>query len=70
MTHCFFNLRRARVNLEPNPNVVEVNAQNFQSVVAETSQQMPVLLEFYAEGAEQCAPTSALLQKLVALAAV
>ncbi|MBT5685307.1 MAG: tetratricopeptide repeat protein [Gammaproteobacteria bacterium] len=44
---------------------VEINAQNFQSEVAEKSQQVPVLLEFYAEGAEQCAPTSALLQKLV-----
>lgn len=44
---------------------VEINAQNFQSEVAEKSQQVPVLLEFYAEGAEQCAPTTALLQKLV-----
>lgn len=45
---------------------VEINAQNFQSEVAEKSQQVPVLMEFYAEGAEQCAPTTALLQKLVA----
>lgn len=45
--------------------VVEVNAQNFQAEVAEKSQQTPVLLEFYAEGAEQCAPTTALLRKLV-----
>jgi putative thioredoxin len=45
---------------------VEINAQNFQSEVAEKSQQVPVLLEFYAEGAEQCVPTSVLLQKLVA----
>ena len=44
---------------------VEINAQNFQSEVAEKSQQVPVLLEFYAEGAEQCASTTALLQKLV-----
>lgn len=44
---------------------VEINAQNFQSEVAEKSQQIPVLLEFYAEGAEQCVPTTALLQKLV-----
>ena len=44
---------------------VEINAQNFQSEVGEKSQQVPVLLEFYAEGAEQCAPTTALLQKLV-----
>jgi putative thioredoxin len=47
-------------------NTVEVTAQNFQADVAEKSQQVPVLLEFYAEGAEQCAPTSALLAKLVA----
>ena len=44
---------------------VEINAQNFQSEVAEKSQQIPVLLEFYAEGAEQCGPTTVLLQKLV-----
>ncbi|MBO6564693.1 MAG: tetratricopeptide repeat protein, partial [Pseudomonadales bacterium] len=43
---------------------VEVNAENFQAEVAEKSQQVPVLLEFYAEGAEQCESTSALLQKL------
>jgi putative thioredoxin len=43
---------------------VEINAQNFQSEVAEKSQQVPVFLEFYAEGAEQCASTTALLQKL------
>ncbi len=45
---------------------VEINAQNFQAEVAEKSQQVPVVLEFYAEGAEQCVPTTALLQKLVA----
>ena len=44
---------------------VEVDAQNFQTEVVEKSQQVPVLLEFYAEGAEQCAPTSVLLRKLV-----
>ena len=45
---------------------VEINAQNFQTEVAEKSRQLPVLLEFYAEGAQQCAATSAFLQKLVA----
>ena len=45
---------------------VEVDAQNFQTEVAEKSQQTPVLLEFYAQGAEQCASTSELLSKLVA----
>ncbi len=45
---------------------VEVTAENFQAEVAEKSQQLPVLLEFYADGAEQCVATSALLQKLAA----
>lgn len=51
--------------MNPETYVVEVTAENFQSEVAEKSQQMPVLLEFYADGAEQCISTSALLQKLV-----
>ncbi|MBT4162889.1 MAG: tetratricopeptide repeat protein [Gammaproteobacteria bacterium] len=46
--------------------MVDVTAENFQAEVAEKSKQMPVLMEFYAEGAEQCQPTSALLQKLAA----
>lgn len=50
--------------MEPISYIVEVNAQNFQSDVAEKSQQVPVLLEFYAEGAEECVPTSALLRRL------
>jgi len=45
---------------------VDVTAENFQAEVAEKSNQVPVLLEFYAEGAEQCQPTSALLAKLAA----
>lgn len=50
--------------MDTDPNTIEVNAQNFQEV-AEKSRTLPVLLEFYAEGAEQCAPVAALLQKLV-----
>lgn len=50
--------------MEPISYIVEVNAQNFQSDVAEKSQQVPVLLEFYAEGAEECVPASALLRRL------
>ena len=46
-------------------HTVEVNAENFQSEVAEKSQQTPVLLEFYAEGAEQGLAASELLQRLV-----
>lgn len=45
-------------------HTVEVNAQNFQAVVAEKSKETPVLLEFYAEGAEQGFATSELLQRL------
>lgn len=44
--------------------IVSVDAQNFQAEVLEKSQQVPVLVEFYAEGAEQCAATSALLARL------
>jgi putative thioredoxin len=46
-------------------HTVDINAQNFQSEVAEKSKHVPVLLEFYAPGAEQCAQTSELLKKLV-----
>ena len=46
-------------------HTVEINAQNFQSEVGDKSQQVPVLLEFYAPGAEQCRPNTELLQKLV-----
>ena len=52
--------------MEASPVIVDVTVENFQSVVGEQSKTTPVLLEFYAEGAEQCASTSALLQKLVA----
>ena len=52
------------MNGEHTGAVVSVNAQNFQQEVLEKSQQVPVLVEFYAEGAEQCAPTSALLARL------
>ena len=51
--------------MDTDTRTVQVDAQNFQTEVVERSQQVPVLLEFYAEGAEQCAPTSALLGKLV-----
>ncbi|MBA58207.1 MAG: hypothetical protein CMQ40_03440 [Gammaproteobacteria bacterium] len=45
--------------------VLEVNLNNFQAEVVDKSQQLPVLVEFYAEQAEQCASTSVILQKLV-----
>jgi putative thioredoxin len=44
-------------------HIVDVTAQNFQEVI-EQSKQTPVLLEFYVEGAEQCQPLAATLNKL------
>ena len=52
--------------MEASPVIVDVTVENFQSGVGEQSKTTPVLLEFYAEGADQCASTSALLQKLAA----
>ena len=46
-------------------DILEVNLENFQAEVVDKSQQVPVLLEFYADQAEQCASTSVLLRKLV-----
>ena len=46
-------------------DILEVNLENFQAEVVDKSQQVPVLLEFYADQAEQCASTSALLRKVV-----
>ena len=46
-------------------DIVEVNLENFQAEVVDKSQQVPVLLEFYADQAEQCVSTSAVLRKLV-----
>ena len=45
-------------------HVFDVSVQNFNSEVAERSQKTPVLLEFYAEGAEQSQGTEALLARL------
>lgn len=50
--------------MEASPHIVEVSLENFQVEVSERSQTLPVLLEFYAEGAEQSAATAALLYKL------
>lgn len=46
------------------PNMVEITARNFQDEVVEKSKQVPVLLEFYANEAEQSQATAALLQRL------
>ena len=50
--------------MDASPAIVDVTVENFQSIVGEQSKSTPVLLEFYAEGAEQCASTSALLKRL------
>ncbi len=47
-------------------HTVEINVQNFQSAVTEKSRQTPVLLEFYAEGTEECVKASTVLGRLVA----
>ena len=46
-------------------DILEVNLENFQAEVVDKSQQIPILLEFYAEQAEQCVSTSATLKRLV-----
>lgn len=43
--------------------IVDVTAQNFQEVI-ERSRETPVLLEFYVDGAAQCMPLAATLNKL------
>lgn len=45
-------------------NIVEVTIENFQAEVVDKSRNMPVLLEFYADEAEQGRETSAMLQRL------
>jgi putative thioredoxin len=47
-----------------NPNIIEVTVPTFQTEVLEASKQKPVLLEFYAEGAEQSAALAVTLRKL------
>ncbi len=47
-----------------NANVVEVSVENFQSDVIEKSKQVPVLLEFYADGAEPSQALAPVLRKL------
>ncbi|MBJ38022.1 MAG: hypothetical protein CMD83_06110 [Gammaproteobacteria bacterium] len=46
------------------PHVIDVTMQNFQTEVGEKSRTTPVLLEFYAEGAEQSAALTPVLVKL------
>ena len=48
-------------------NIVEITVENFQAEVGEKSNQVPVVLEFYAENAAPSVEMSALLKKLVDL---
>lgn len=52
------------MNANAPTNIVEVSIQNFQTEVVEKSKQVPVLLEFYADEAEQSAQLAPLLRKL------
>ncbi len=45
-------------------NVIEVSAQNFQDEILEKSKQIPVFLEFYADGAEPSMALAPVLRKL------
>ncbi|MEX2490053.1 MAG: thioredoxin domain-containing protein, partial [Pseudomonadales bacterium] len=50
--------------MSASPNVIEVSLQNFQSEVVEKSKQLPVLLEFYAAGAEPSDQLAPVLRRL------
>ena len=50
--------------MNASPNIVEVSVQNFQTEVVEKSQQIPVFLEFYADGAEPSEQLAPILNKL------
>ncbi|MBV1877829.1 MAG: tetratricopeptide repeat protein [Pseudomonadales bacterium] len=50
--------------MEVNTNVINVTVENFQEVI-EKSKQLPVFLEFFAEGAEPSQQLAPILQKLM-----
>jgi putative thioredoxin len=51
--------------MSKNPNIIEINEQNFVSAVAENSNRVPVFLDFYADW---CAPCQTLMPVLTKLA--
>lgn len=51
--------------MSPGDFVTEISTQNFQTDVVEKSQQVPVILEFYAEGAAPSDELSSLLGALI-----
>jgi putative thioredoxin len=50
--------------MNASPNIIEVSVQNFQTEVVEKSQEIPVFLEFYADGSEPSAQLAPILNKL------
>ena len=50
--------------MNASPNIIEVSVQNFQTEVVEKSQQIPVFLEFYADGAEPSEQLAPILNNL------
>ncbi len=50
--------------MNASPNIIEVSVQYFQTEVVKKSQQIPVFLEFYAEGAEPSEQLAPILNKL------
>lgn len=47
-----------------NENCIEINVQNFQTEVLEKSKQVPIVIEFYAEGAESSQAMAVVLKRL------
>lgn len=50
--------------MNASPNIIEVNAKEFQAEVVEKSRLMPVVLEFYAPGAEPSEQLAPIMRKL------
>ncbi|MCB1644547.1 MAG: tetratricopeptide repeat protein [Pseudomonadales bacterium] len=50
--------------MDASPSIVEINVQNFQTEVVERSRQVPVFLEFYANGAAPSEQLAPVLRKL------
>ncbi len=50
--------------MSANANIVDVSVENFQDEVIEKSKQVPVLLEFYSEGAEPSQALTPVLRRL------
>ena len=49
----------------PNPNIIDVTAENFMAEVIEKSKQIPVLLDFWADWCEPCKNLTPLLHGII-----